>query len=100
LISTASVHDKRNVPPYSIPEPVLVKCFRHKGEGCPRCNGSGDRPRIRCAGCDEPAGRPSRGGKALVGLRNHRERDQPFYCLDCHPELSSGAVVMLKGVNG
>ena len=97
LIFTASVHDEQNVPTCSIPGPVLVRCFRHEGEGCPRCDDSGYRPRNRCAGCDEPAGQPSRGGKALMGLRNHRGRDQPFYCLGCHPELSRGPV-MLEGV--
>jgi hypothetical protein len=98
LISMASVHDERKGPTCSIAEPELVRCFRHESEGCLRCDGSGYRPRNRCAGCGEPAGQHSRGGKALVGLRNRRGRDQPFYCLDCHPELSSGAVVMLEGV--
>ena len=36
----------------------------HEGEDCPRCDGSGFRPRKRCAGCGEPAGRPSEGGQA------------------------------------
>jgi hypothetical protein len=97
LLSTASVHDERKVPTCSIAESELVRCFRHEAEGCPRCDGSGYRPRNRCAGCGEPAGQPSRGGKALVGLRNHRGQDQPFYCLGCHPELSRGSV-MLQGV--
>ena len=70
------------------PEPV--RCFRHEGEACPRCDGSGHRPRKHCAECGEPAGRPREGGKALMGLRNRRERDQPFYCLGCHPELGGG----------
>src|SRR5215204_4268057 len=85
LISTASVHEERKVPPYPITELVLVRCFRHEGEGCPRC-----------AGCGEPAGQPSRGGKTLIGLRNFHGRDQPFYCLGCHPELGRGPV-MLEG---
>jgi hypothetical protein len=99
LISLASVHEERKVPTYPIPGPEQVRCFRHEAEGCPRCDEGGYRCRNRCAGCGEPAGQPSRGGKALVGLRNRRGWDQPFYCLDCYPELSSGAVVMLKGVD-
>ena len=75
--------------------PELVWCFRHEGEDCPRCDGSGYRPRRRCAGCGEPAGpQPSQGGKALMGLRNRRGRDQPFYCLGCHPELGWGPAVL------
>ena len=74
--------------------PELVLCFRHEGEACPRCDGSGYRPRVRCAGCGEPAGRPNQGGKALMGLRNHRGWDQPFYCLGCHPELGRGPGVL------
>jgi hypothetical protein len=74
------------------PDPELrhappVRCFRHEGENCLRCDGSGHRLLRRCDGCGAPAGRPSQGGKALLGLRNRRGRDQPFYCLGCHPEL-------------
>ena len=99
MISIASVHDERNVTTCSIPEPELARCFRHEGEGCPRCDGRAYRPRNRCAGCGEPAGRPSRGGKALMGLRKQRGRNQPFYCLGCHPQLGRGPV-MLKEVGG
>jgi len=77
----------------------LVRCFRHEGEGCPRCDGSGFRLRRYCTGCGEAAARPSQGGKALIGLRNRRGWDQPFYCLDCHPELGRG-VVMLENMCG
>ena len=53
---------------------------------CPRCDGSGYRPRRRCAGCQEPSGLPSEGGRALMGLKNARGKDQPMWCLHCHPE--------------
>ena len=97
MISMASVHEELKVPTYSIRGPELVRCFRHDGEGCLRCDGSGYRPRNRCAGCGEPAGQPSRGGRALTDLCKQRGRDQPFYCLGCHPELGRGPV-MLEGV--
>jgi hypothetical protein len=77
----------------------LIRCIRHLGERCTRCDGSGYRPHSHCAGCGHPAGRPSQGGKALMGLSNRRERNQPFYCLDCHPELSRGPAV-LEGIGG
>ena len=64
----------------------LVECFRHEGEDCPRCDGSGFRPRRHCEGCEEPAGRPSEGGKVLIGLKNARGKDQPMWCMNCHPE--------------
>jgi hypothetical protein len=77
----------------------LVRCFRHEGQDCLRCNGNGYRPRGHCARCGQPAGRPGQGGKALMGLRNRRGRDQPFYCLGCHPELGRGLAV-LEGMGG
>ncbi len=85
----ASVHADPEVR-----NPELVRCFRHEGGDCPRCDGSGYRPRKYCAGCGEPAGRPSQGGKALIGLRNCRGWDQPFYCLVCHLELGRGPAVL------
>ena len=78
----ASVHAE-----WEASSPELVRCFRHEGKDCPRCDGSGYRPRGHCVGCGEPTGRPDQGGKALMGLRNRRGRDQPFYRLGCHPEL-------------
>ena len=96
MISTVSVQEERKVPTYPIRGPELARCFQHEIEGCPRCDGIGYRPQNRCAGCDEPAGQPSRGGRALMGLRK-RGRTQPFYCLGWHPELSRGPV-MLEGV--
>ena len=67
-------------------EQSVVECFRHEGEDCPRCDGSGVRPRKQCAGCGEFSGKPSEGGKALLGLRNSRSVAGPLYCMDCHPE--------------
>jgi len=64
----------------------LVECFWHEGEECPRCDGLGYRPRKHCAGCGEPSGKPSEGGRALMGLKNRRDKDQPMWCLHCHPE--------------
>ena len=80
----------------------LVECFRHEGEECPRCDGSGFRPHKHCAGCGEPSGRPSQGGKALIGLKDRRGVDQPMYCLSCHPELGSspGKLAMLERMGG
>ena len=64
----------------------LVECFRHEGEECPRCDGSGFKPRKHCEGCGGPSGRPSEGGRALMGLKNARGKNQPMWCLFCHPE--------------
>ena len=52
--------------------PELVECFRHEGEGCPRCDGSGFSLLKHCEGCGEPTGLPSEGGKALIGMKNAR----------------------------
>ena len=80
----------------------LVECFRHEGEECPRCDGSGFKPRRHCAGCGEPSGRPSQGGKALMGIRNVRSWDQPMWCLECHPELGGTPtdLAMLERMGG
>ncbi len=66
--------------------PELVECFRHEGEDCPRCDGSGFRPRKHCAACGGPSGRIPE-GKPLVGLRNSRGGHGPFYCVSCHPQF-------------
>ncbi len=82
--------------------PELVACFRHAGEECPRCDGSGFRPRKHCERCGEPAGRPSEGGRALMGLKNARGKDQPMYCLGCHPEHGGNQedLAMLERMGG
>ena len=56
----------------------LVECIRHEGERCARCDGSGYRPRKRCEGCGEPSGRPSEGGRVLMGLKNAKGKNQPM----------------------
>ena len=84
---------------WEVGSPELVRCFRHEGKDCPRCDGSGYRPRGHCAGCGEPAGRPDQGGKTLMGLRNRRGKGHPLYCLRCHPKLAHG-LEMLRGMSG
>ena len=92
----ANIHQgvDADTPDPAVWNPELVQCFRHEGRDCPRCDGSGYRPRRECAGCGKLAGRLSQGSTALVGLRNRREWDQPLYCLDCHPELGQGLAVL------
>ena len=64
--------------------PKLVNCFRHEGEECPRCNGSGFRTRKCCAGCGEAAGSVSEGtGFPLV---RDRHTDGRLYHVRCLPD--------------
>jgi NAD-dependent SIR2 family protein deacetylase len=65
--------------------PKMVECLRQEGEGCPRCDGSGYRPRKVCAGCGEPA-------KALQAARSAKSweeaRSLPLYCSGCNPRFA------------
>ena len=63
-----------------------VECFRCAGKDCPKCNGTGYRECKYCAGCGEPSGRIFEGGRPLLGLTNNRNRNQPMWCVHCHPE--------------
>ena len=78
--------DTKSVARSGQESPELVECPRHEEEECPPCDGTGFRPRRHCEGCGEPSGRPSEGGRALIGLKNARGKDQPMWCLFCHPE--------------
>ena len=61
----------------------MVECFRHEGDECPRCDGSGFRPAKRCAGCGESSGSPSEDtGFPLV---RDRRRDGRLYHVRCLP---------------
>lgn len=59
-----------------------VECRRHEGEGCPRCEGSGSRPRRVCAVCGESA-------KHLQPARTARSWEEARallrYCPQCNP---------------
>ena len=84
----------------------LVRCFRHEGEDCARCDGSGYRTRKRCAGCGEPAGAPSEGGKALQPYRVTKSWKEahslPLYCRECNPRFAplEAALVALQRMEG
>ena len=70
------------------PEPV--ECFRHEGEDCSRCDGSGYRLRRYCAGCGEPAGSISVGtGAPLVGKRGGRS-----YHVNCQLGATAGLAML------
>jgi hypothetical protein len=84
----------------------LVRCYRHEGEDCARCDSSGYRTRKRCAGCGEPSGKPSEGSKALQPSRaaNSWEvgRSLPLYCRECNPRFAplEAALVALQRMEG
>ena len=82
--------------------PELVRCFRHEGAGCPRCDGSGYKPRKCCAECGAPAERPSQGGKALSPERGAKSWPElkalPLYCMDCNPRFLRTGLAFIEGV--
>ena len=86
------------------PETEFVRCFRHEGVSCARCDGLGFRSRKHCAGCGVPAGYPSRGRKALQperGAKSCKElRSLPLYCMDCNPRFLKARLTLLEGMGG
>ena len=82
----------RSVPKDHGPRnPEFAPCLRHEGDGCPRCDGSGRRPRRVCDGCGESA-------KNLTPERTARSWEEakvlPRYCPKCNPRRrNSGAVL-------
>ena len=77
------------------PPSALVKCLRCAGDECTKCDGTGYRERKRCEKCGEPSGRISEGRRTLVGLKNSRGFDGPFYHVGCHPELGRASAEAL-----
>jgi|SRR5215207_693215 len=88
----------------SIDTPELVRCFRHERAECPRCDGSGFRPRAKCASCRVSAGHPSRSGKALSterGAKSWEElRSLPLYCMECNPRFFGARLALFEGMGG
>ena len=91
-------------PELRYPETDFVRCFRHEGDDCPRCNGLGFRTRAKCASCRVPAGRPSQGGKALSPDRSAKSckelRSLTLYCMYCNPRFFRAGPTLLEGMGG
>ena len=68
-----------------------VRCFRHEGEKCHRCGGSGFRPRPVCAECGESA-------KYLQSARSGKSPEEaralPLYCPKCNPRRRNPGAVL------
>jgi hypothetical protein len=63
--------------------PKIAECFRHEGEECPRCDGSGFKRSKHCAGCREAAGSPSEGTGFPLVMDQHA--DGRLYHIRCLP---------------
>ncbi len=61
--------------------PEMVECFRHEGEECPRCDGSGFRPRKHCAECGDFSGSISEG----TGFPLVRDKSGRWFHVRCQP---------------
>ena len=72
-------------------KPEQVECFRHEGEECHRCDGSGMRPARRCDGCGAT-------GVNLRPARTARSWEEakalPRYCSRCNPRLRNAGAVL------
>ena len=83
---------ERSVPKdHERENPELTPCFRHEGEGCPRCDGSGQRPRPVCADCGEAA-------KNLTAARSAKSPEEsralPRYCPRCNPRRRNAGAAL------
>ena len=68
-----------------------VACFRHEGEDCPRCGGTGRRPVKVCVACSEPGGSVSAGtGAPLVGKKGGK-----LFHVRCKPGNSAAATMFV-----
>ena len=110
LIGRLSIPQEQEIPTPLLDQGIVsdtsdfIRCFRHEGKDCPRCDGSGYRPRAKCACCGVPARRPSQGGKALSperGTKNWKElRSLPVYCMDCNPRFFGARLALFEGMGG
>ncbi len=82
MTTTVSAHSRLEVKNFEL----LARCFRHEGDECPHCDGSGYRPRKCCAGC----------GEHHSHMRN--PSDDQMYCLLCNPRFFGAGLTFLEGM--